>query len=160
MIQFYFIALMFFLLIFIYTRKISLIIKIFLCLVVLSLFCISITYWMGPPTRAVDKKWFEIGTWKHIILFLSMLLGMITNYIFEYFQHRIKAKEAEGEYQKPQFIWEKLFLPFVISILLFGYFWGYHSKEPMSLTLIFISYQNGFFWQSIWEKKNKLLSNS
>jgi hypothetical protein len=105
-----------------------------------------------PPTRTETEIWYQNTPWKHAILFVVMLLGMVTNYFFELVQARIKAKESNGQVQLPKFIWEKLVLPLLIAGILFGYFWGEHSHEPMELTVILISYQNGFFWQTILAK--------
>jgi len=147
------ISLVFLLVVFIITRKMhwALRILLILLLVILSVFVFTI-FGITPPVRGEGEAWYQITPWKHIILFIVMLVGMITNYLFELLQARIKAKESEGKLQPPKFIWEKLVLPLIIAGILFGYFWGQHSNEPMGMAVIFISYQNGFFWQTILEK--------
>lgn len=120
-------------------------------LVILFIFAFKI-FGITPPVRGEGEDWYQIAPWKHLILFLVMFLGMITNYLFEFIQTRIKAKESKGKIKLPQFIWEKMVLPLVVAGILFSYFWGQHSGEAMGLTVIFISYQNGFFWQTILEK--------
>ncbi len=157
MILFSGIAASFLLITFILTRKISVIIKIILAIFVglsaLSFFLLfrsSVILTRGP-----EESWYAIAPWKHIILFAIMLLGMATNYFFEYIQARIKAKESRGQVHMPKFIWEKFVLPFIISGIVFGYFWGQHGKETMNLTVALLCYQNGYFWQTIVEKSSK-----
>ncbi|MBN2092727.1 hypothetical protein JW964_24105 [candidate division KSB1 bacterium] len=143
----------FLLIIFIFNRKFHWALRILLLffLVILSGFFL-LAFDIAPPVRGEEECWHQIAPWKHIILLIVMLLGMITNYFFEFLQARIKAKESAGQAKLPKFIWEKLVLPLLIAGILFGYFWGQHGKEPMGLAIIFISYQNGFFWQTILDK--------
>lgn len=142
-----------FLILFILTRKINIFFKLgaLFFLVILGVFSFT-TFGSGPPTRGEEEMWYENAPWKHLILFACMLLGMITNYLFEYVQARIKAKEAGSQTQMPGFIWEKLVLPLIIAGLVFGYFWGQHGNETIGFTVAFISYQNGYFWQTVLEK--------
>ncbi len=153
MLLFFGISIGFLLIILIFTRRINLFLKfgLLLLLVFLGVFSFMILI-PGPPTRGPEDHWYEIAPWKHFILFVSMVLGMITNYLFEYVQARVKAKESDGQTQMPKFIWEKLVLPLIIAGMVFGYFWGQHGTEAMGFTVGFISYQNGYFWQTILEK--------
>jgi len=150
------IAILFLIFIFVITRKIKWAFRIPFLLILLVITYFFLSYFK-ESVRAVDElQWFEIGPWKHILLFVCMLLGMATNYFYDYIQARIKAKEAKESGEEmvimPRLMWEKLVLPFIISVLLFGYFWGEYGQGNMNLPAIFACYQNGFFWQTILMK--------
>lgn len=150
------IAILFLILIFIITRKIKLAFKILLSLALIVVAYFFLTNFRESTKGIEELQWFEIGPWKHIILFVCMILGMATNYLYDYIQARIKVKEAKESGEEkvimPRFMWEKLVLPFIISVLLFGYFWGEFGQGNMNLPVIFACYQNGFFWQTIFMK--------
>jgi len=146
------IALIILLLTFILTQESNVIIKIVLLLLLAVLVSIAFLIWAGPPVRSPDQSWYEIAPWRQILLITTTLFGMVSNYLLEYFQARIKAKESKGKVKMPKFVWEKIALPFIIAILVFGYFWEQHGKEPMNFAIMLISFQNGFFWQTVLEK--------
>lgn len=141
---------LFLLLSYVSSRGINVFVKITLLLFLTSLAVMTYTVlWAEPPTRQTDIIWIELAPWKHIILIICMLFGMMSNYFFEFLLVRIRAKESKRKVQPPKFVWEKFVLPFIMSGLVFGYFWGLYNKEPISLTVVLVSYQNGFFWQAI-----------
>lgn len=150
------IAILFLIFIFVITRKIKLVFRIPFLLILLVITYFFLSHFRESARAVEDLQWFEIGPWKHVILFVCMLLGMATNFFYDYIQGRIKAKEAKESGEEmvimPRFMWEKLVLPFIISVLLFGYFWGEYGQGNMNLPVIFACYQNGFFWQTILMK--------
>lgn len=150
------IAILFLIFIFIITRKIKLAFKIPFLLILLVMAIFFLSYFRESARAVEGQQWFEVGPWKHIILYSCMLLGMVTNYFYDYIQARIKAKEAKESDEEtvimPKFMWEKLVLPFIVSALLFGYFWGVSGEGNMNLTVIFACYQNGFFWETVLTK--------
>lgn len=146
------IALLFLIITFVFSRELSGIFKI--ALLLLLLFFSIATFWVLEtkiPVRSPDQSWYEITPWKQIVLVISTLFGMISNYLLEYFQARIDTKKSGGK-RMPKFIWEKIALPFIVAILVFGYFWEQHGKEPINVRIMLISFQNGFFWQTVLEK--------
>lgn len=106
-----------------------------------------------PITRnaEVEEGWYREAPWKHLLLFAAMLLGMVSNTLFDYLNARVRARKA-GKRSMPKLLWEEMLMPVVIAGLVFGYFWGKHGGEEMSLAMFLVSYQNGFFWQSVLEK--------
>ena len=137
-------------------RKFSFVLKIPLLLIIAAGMIYFLYYFRESIKAAEAPNWYEIGPWKHIILFVCMLFGMVTNYLYDYLRARIKTKEArasgKGSVELPKFMWEKIVLPIIISVLLFGYFWGEYGQGVMNITILFASYQNGFFWQTILTK--------
>ena len=103
--------------------------------------------------RGGQPIWYENSPWKQLVLFSVMLLGMLTNTIYDLLKTRINSKLSnDGGKVKHQFIWEQFLLPLTISGILFGYIWGNHSNESLDTSTILLSYQNGFFWQTIISK--------
>ncbi len=150
---YFFITLLFFCTLLTFTRRIHLFIKsILIVFCVISLLIVFKFFDIDIYTRGEQAGWYTQTPWKHLILFFSMCLGMVTNYFFDFLQERIKAKTSGGKAKLPILMWEKLALGGVVSGLVFGYFWGEHSNEAIEFTVVFASYQNGFFWQTFLEK--------
>ena len=147
------IAIVFLTVTFILSRKLNGFIKaVSTTLMVLMAIALYQFFSTTPIVRSPDQSWYEITPWKQITLIVGTLFGMIINYLLEYFQARIRAKESEKKQKMPKFIWEKIALPFIVAVLVFGYFWEQHGKEPISVSILLISFQNGFFWQTVLEK--------
>jgi hypothetical protein len=107
---------------------------------------------LRPTTfRGGEVVWYRQTPWKHLLLFGAMLLGMVSNTLFDYLDARIKARKA-GRHSMPKLHWEEMLLPLVVAGVVFGYFWGKHSGEEMGLAPLLLSFQNGFFWQSVLDK--------
>ena len=128
-------------------------------LLIIVLGFIFFVYFFADVTRGGIEIWYEKSPWKHLILFVSMCLGIATNVLYDYLSDRLKAREAieagKMKTKMPLFMWEKIVLPFTISFLIFGFALEKFGNENMSLMLVTGSYQNGFFWQTIHDKMIK-----
>ncbi len=111
----------------------------------------------GPTSPQARVNWYENPYSKVSILALFMILGMVTNYTYDYLQARIRAKDAaaqgRGKAKLPPFIWEKFLSPIIVSGLVFAVIWKAVGAEKLALTTILVSYQNGFFWQTLLSEK-------
>jgi hypothetical protein len=76
-------------------------------------------------------------------LFFWMLLGMISNYLWDLFRSR---KDWSGIRM------QELFLPVLISPIVFYSFWGFAASQKAAFVLALIAFQNGFFWQVVFAK--------
>lgn len=81
-------------------------------------------------------------------LFFWMLLGMISNYLWDLF----KAGKDWGSIRPTD-----LFLPFLISPIIFYSLWGFAANQKVSFLLALIAFQNGFFWQVIFAKAGPIV---
>jgi H+/Cl- antiporter ClcA len=77
-----------------------------------------------------------------IVLFLSMVTGILARYYWELLgQGRTIGDTSAAD----------LVRPLLISPLVFYPIWGYSSRTPEGLTTVLIAFQNGFFWQAVFD---------
>lgn len=104
------------------------------------------------PIRSDGKPWFDTSPYKQLIALALMLGGMVAKYLFDLIQERRKKKEQGEPNPRLEFDKWNFLRPFIVSFIVFGSFWQLHGNESLSLGWLVISFQNGFFWQTILEK--------
>ena len=83
------------------------------------------------------------ATWKWgVLLFASMVAGILARYYWELFAHDHSITETRSL---------DLLRPLLISPLVFFPIWAYSSRTPKELTSVLVAFQNGFFWQAVFE---------
>ena len=97
-------------------------------------------------------SWYDRPPSKEGIVLVVMLLGMGGKYLFDAIERR-RRKVQDGdptaglEFDRWEFV-----QPFVVSFIVFGAFWSTHGNEELSMNNLVISFQNGFFWQTVLKK--------
>jgi hypothetical protein len=102
---------------------------------------------LGPGTR---QTW-----WVEAILFVVLLLGMTAKYLWDLIEARNErnAKRPPGEAKVGlDFDFWDFAKPLLVSVIVFAAVTGLEYK--LSKTALINSFQNGFFWQTIFKKKN------
>lgn len=84
------------------------------------------------------------------IMFLSIVLGMISNYFF----YKEATSFAIASVLKPIFVSPIVLLPLIGSIDGLANF-----TDIQSFSLVLLSFQNGFFWKSIFDKTQAAISS-
>lgn len=112
-------------------------------------------YLYKPMLRSEILPWYESFPSKHIIVFIAMVIGMVSNYAFDFLKARINAKASDGKVKLPKFMWEELCLPIIISAPIYGIIWDKYGNEELALLTLLGSFQNGFFWKAVIEKIQK-----
>jgi hypothetical protein len=82
--------------------------------------------------------------WQDIGVYFSMLLGMVSKYIFDTIGDKNRKRIA---FNKWQFI-----KPLFVSPIIFGTILSQVPENISALMLFIISYQNGFFWHTLLYK--------
>lgn len=123
------------------------------CLIVVST---AVLYLLLPNalTRAAETLWWNRSPWKELLLLVALLFGMIAKYLWELIEIRRKknAERKPGvekyglEFDFWDFVQPMLFAGVVFSVVL-------QSAEDVKLTTLLFSFQNGFFWQAVFRKK-------
>lgn len=106
---------------------------------------------------ATDGAWFRRSPASEVLLFVAMVIGMSSRYLWDLIELR-KRSNAKGTSGGPialGFDWLEFLQPLLISALVFEVILA-NSREFSGSTLLF-SFQNGFFWQSVI--KPKLISS-
>ncbi|WP_171236315.1 hypothetical protein [Ruegeria sp. HKCCA6837] len=97
-------------------------------------------------------SWFERSPVREMILFALMGLGMIARMISLAIEERSakRAKLEAGEATPDLRIdgWDILY-PFLSSSICFGALTETVSSMVMSLPVLLLAFQNGFFWQTV-----------
>ena len=115
---------------------------------VIIVIIIGVILIIAPYTKSlILKMQLLLGRphWIDIIFYFSMLTGMLTSYFFDYFKYKNKRK----------YEFRNLIAPLAISPIIFLTFYGVMKNcESVSIFfLTFFSFQNGFFWYTIFEKE-------
>jgi len=131
--------------------RITLIVILFLLL----LLCI----YLNSVIFLSNNIWYNKSPSTELIFFFMMLLGMFARYISKAIEDRnvtINKLRISGEkFEKPKLeldIWEMAY-PLFFSIITFGMLLRYISTEQVELTELVLSFQTGFFWQTILNKQ-------
>jgi len=101
--------------------------------------------------RAEELPWYNKTPYKQLLTFVILLLGIISKHILD----TLKAndKEIVNQNKRKYNIFRrlvKLFLkPFIASVIVFSIFWQAHGNEQLTFNYLIISFQNGFFWQTL-----------
>jgi hypothetical protein len=123
--------------------------------VLLCMLAVALIYVGGVTVRGGDD-WEATAC-----LFVAMVLGMGSKYLWGLIENR-KAKMAKNPdaIKKPPLgfdIWEFI-QPLLVSGLVFS---GVSIGHPkLEWTTLLFSYQNGFFWQTMFARKERLEQNS
>ena len=109
----------------------------------------------GVVTRGTaGGVWFRRSPASEILLFLAMVIGMSSRYLWDLIELRKKtaAKDSSSGHKIGLgFDWLDFLQPLLISAFVFEVILA-NSREFTSSTLLF-SFQNGFFWQSVLKPK-------
>jgi hypothetical protein len=93
--------------------------------------------------------------WKELILFGSMVAGMMSKYLWDLIEVRRSLRLKRGLEVKVPIgfdIWECI-QPLLVAGIVFTTVLS--TAKTLTFPLILLSYQNGFFWQTILRKGAK-----
>jgi hypothetical protein len=93
-----------------------------------------------PDTAASGSR--RSWTWP-LLLFGAMILGILARYAWE-------ALERTGTIETLDV--PALVRPLLVSPMVFFPVWSQASGRPRSLAAVLVAFQNGFFWQAIFER--------
>jgi len=103
------------------------------------------------PTILGGPAWFRRSPWWEVVLFVIMLLGMMCRYMTAAIEER-RARLRDGVSGRRIKIrfdaWEFSY-PLFVSVITFGGVLSAISTEGLNLTNAILSFQTGFFWQTI-----------
>jgi len=141
-------------------KKLSYLIKFATILVLISILGIFI-FLNTEGVFLGDVKWYDKNIVREFILFIMMLMGMSARYItilIEQRQEKIKSlRKKKKDFEKPKIefdVWEFSY-PMFISVITFGVLLKQLESNSITITNIVISFQNGFFWQTLLKKESK-----
>src|SRR5262249_27234723 len=86
-------------------------------------------------------RWLEVMFIIHIPLW--MLGGMTANYLWDLFRNGKSFNDI---------LLRDLFIPVLVSPIVFYGIYTLFLEKAINFTMVFIAFQNGFFWQVIFSK--------
>lgn len=114
----------------------------------------------GPITLG-EANWYDRSPWQELIVLVLMLAGMVARYLtqaIEARRQRIEELAKTGKrFTKPKLefdVWEFSY-PFLVSIITYGALIAQMNDARMSVAVVTLSFQFGFFWQTILGTKQK-----
>jgi len=122
------------------------------------LLAVFIYFQSGPPTLGAEKR-YETSPYIEIFFFLLMLTGMAARYITKAIEIR-RDKIAELQKQgrtvpKPKLefdVWEFSY-PLFVSVVTYGALLSQLKDHTFSIGNATLSFQTGFFWQTVLASK-------
>ena len=120
---------------------------IFICSIIIlgALIYVLIDIFILQSQNGITKgNFFAKIPWLEIGLYLIMLVGMASKYLFDVIGDK---KRKKIKFNKWQFI-----KPFLVSPMIFGAVYAMIPETTSALLLLIFAYQNGFFWHTVLNK--------
>lgn len=126
-------------------------------LVLLLLAVASVYVYLATPnliTLGPEAAWYNVTPIREALLFLIMLTGMAARYFTQEIEaRRVRMEQArrKGIDAKPGLefdIWEFAY-PLFFSVVTFGALLSQIKETTLSLASLILSFQTGFFWQTL-----------
>lgn len=139
-------------------KNINILILFILFSLLLSL--VSFFYFLFSNRFLGPESWYNTSPYIEIIYFALMILGMSARYITNAIEvRREKNKKLKNKKNNPkialEFDWYEFSYPFFFSIITFGMLLKQIETEVLTISNVVISFQNGFFWQTVLKKEIK-----
>jgi DMSO/TMAO reductase YedYZ heme-binding membrane subunit len=85
-------------------------------------------------------------------LVLAMLAGVLSSFLFERLKPKGTAPVAIGTELSAVFHSAQFFAAVIVAPLVFNGIYVSVSQNPQGLTDYILAYQNGFFWQAVFDR--------
>ena len=146
----FFLGSVLFIVIWVLTRKFSLLGRV--SLVVILFIVVGLTEWSSDWLLRADLSWYETSPYKEGVALFFMIAGMAGKYVFDVIEKRRKRKAEGHNVADIEFDQWDFFQPYIVAFAVFGLFWKSYGYEALDVGWLVISFQNGFFWQTILGK--------
>ena len=105
-----------------------------------------------------ELHWYDRSPYREGLLFFVMLIGMFSRQLsvaFEvYFKERSKLRGSSPQLHLKLDTIDFLY-PLLFAAITFGSLIGNVGDKPISVVTLVLSYQNGFFWQTLIHKNTR-----
>jgi hypothetical protein len=102
-------------------------------------------------TREPNLNWYARSPQKEMMLFFAMIVGMVSKFLWDSIELR-RSRTNQGRRTRLQLdLWDFV-QPLLVSGIVFAFVLANTGK--ISAAALLFSYQNGFFWQTIFRKQS------
>ncbi len=110
-------------------------------------------YFESGSVVLAPESWYDTTPFKELILFFVMVLGMVARSVSAAIERRKDAATAaSGLFGLPLDLWDIVY-PLLFSVVTFGALVGQVGSEALSVPGLVMSFQTGFFWQTLLKEK-------
>jgi hypothetical protein len=122
-----------------------------------------IWFFWNPMIRARGgSEWWQQALWRNLILYASMLMGMMFRVIWDSLElwRQHNAQAGARRKRRPRFEFWEFVYPIMPSLVVFQAVLLFADKEELSLPLLLASFQNGFFWNAVLSRTKQSIGAS
>jgi hypothetical protein len=96
-----------------------------------------------------ETAWYQTSPYREIILFVFMVFGMLARVLSAAIEER-RSQVRQGNVAPALRldIWESAY-PLLFSVMTFGALLTQVGKNKLTVAVIVLAFQTGFFWQTI-----------
>jgi hypothetical protein len=127
-------------------------------LILVILFFVLFAYMNAPPLTLGDTLWYNQSPATELWLFMVMVIGMAASYLTKQIDGRRiliaeKAKSGDRSFTPLEFDFWEFINPMLVSVITFGAVLQALGGKELDLASIILSFQTGFFWQTVLAKR-------
>lgn len=123
-----------------------------------SFAALLVVMFVTRPSELGPTPWVQKSPWREIAFFLAMASGTAARYLTKAIEDRrkVQANSSVRRRKVPLHLdaWEFAY-PYFFSVLTFGALLGQIQGKGVDLATIILSFQNGFFWQTLLGSSSK-----
>lgn len=113
--------------------------------------------WIDDFTHRGAIGWWETSPAKELLLLLAMLVGIFARVVWDAVDAHKQLRAAGRRSKGPQFDKWDFVMPALISLLAFQTVLSVGKEQALSVSLAIFSFQNGFFWNTIFARVKQSL---
>jgi hypothetical protein len=102
-----------------------------------------------PLHLGEEIAWYQISPYREIVLFVFMVLGMLARVLSAAIEERrSQVRQGNAAPALRLDIWESAY-PLLFSVMTFGALLTQVGESKLTVAVIVLAFQTGFFWQTI-----------
>lgn len=110
--------------------------------------------------RDGGSAWWQDPPWRNVILFVLLLLGMMFRVVWEALERRESSLAAASRSVLPRLSGWDFVRPALVSLIVFQGVLLLAKSQDLSWELGLASFQNGFFWNTLFGRTRAVVEGS
>jgi hypothetical protein len=148
----YFVSLLIFFLLLSLTTRLKGWRRIITVVALIAMVFMLLILWHDDVILRGSRSWWRTSPFKEILLFAAMVGGMSAKYLWDLIEvRRSKMKTLKGQNVPLGFDGWDFFQPLLVAGIVFSGVLA--TLKEMDAPTVLLSFQNGFFWQTVLKRK-------